>query len=173
MSDRYVQFVATEDFAPPCLHTSHLFSRGMESNLRSFEERRKVQRGHYRWLFRTTLFPCARPQHITAMKSKRFGFFIGWNVWNSRTSSLNFFIWARTPLLNTDQMLKYVWRATANISRQVLRHMSSSIFKRREDCPESRKRQFRDISMNSLNCGGCRLRMRLRSHDRFRSQRKG
>jgi len=38
--------------------------------------------------------------------------------------------------------------------------------------PRSSKEALRDTSMNSLNRGGCRLRMRLRSHDRFRSQRK-
>jgi hypothetical protein len=55
---------------------------------------------------------------------------------------IKFFTWARTPLLSTDHMLKHVRTATASVSRQVLRRMSSSIFKRCEDCPKSRKWHF-------------------------------
>jgi len=77
MSDRYEQLFATEGIDPPCLNTSSLFSRGMESNLRSLEERRRVQRSHMDdYLGRLILQLRAASAHIS-MQNKRFGFFIG------------------------------------------------------------------------------------------------
>jgi len=142
MSDRYEQLVATEDNCPTSLkHVSFVQPRnGIQSAITwGTQKGRESIKDDY--LGRFTLPLRAASAH-TSYAEQAIRILHRVECMEFKNLIIKFFIWARTPLLNTDQMLKYVWTATANVSRQMLCRMSSSIFKRWDACPESRKRHF-------------------------------